>query len=161
MDNTMCRIESTIQSIEASVKRQEEQLEAIFQGIMLLNKMLALKEGLNSKTEEYLAKNNGQTAPESRDNSTNNSPFGSTYDYLSKQAQTITQVVAHLQSQASNGGNKSSQEEEKEPKSNEDMKDSFQHIMNKITALTERDCANDFATKASEKSAPDTKDHEQ
>ena len=159
MDNTMCRIESAIQSIEASVKRQEKQLEAIFQGIMLLNKMLALKEGLNSKTAEYLAKNNGQTDPESRDTSTNNSPFGSPFYHLSKNAQMIQE--AFQQFQASNGGNKSSQEEEEEPKSNEDIKASFQRNMNKITALTERDCANDFATSASEKSDSDTKGHEQ
>ena len=159
MDNTMCRIESAIQSIEASVKQQEELLKAILQEIKRSNQMLAVTEGLNSKTAEYLAKNNGQTDPESRDTSTNNSPFGSTYDYLSKQAQTITQVVAHLQSQASNGSNKSSQAEEEEaPKSNEDIKASLQRIDN---ILTESDSANDFATKASEKSDSDTKGHKQ
>lgn len=80
-----------------------------------------------------------------------------------KTSQEISQLLveARQQSQDSNGGNKSSQEEEKEPKSNEDMKDSFQRIMNMITALTERDCANDFATKASEKSDSDNKGHKQ
>ena len=162
MDNTMCRIESAIQSIEASVKQQEELLKAILQEIKRSNQMLAVTEGLNSKTAEYLAKNNGQTDPVGGDIRITNPTFTFSFDDFKERSQWISQKVKALQqSQASNGGNKSSQEEEEEPKSNEDIKASFQRNMNKITALTERDCANDFATSASEKSDSDTKGHEQ
>ena len=111
--------------------------------------MLAVTEGLNSKTAEYLAKNNGQTDPESRDTSTNNSPFGSPFYHLSKNAQMIQEV---LLPQDSTGGNKYSQ-----TKSDEQINALFQRILDTPTE-SDRSNVNDFATTTSE---PDTEGQKQ
>ena len=153
--DTMLHLERAIQRLEAAVKRQEELHKTTREQIVLLNKMLAVTFGLRNPTAEDIediTKSNGLTGPVILDISKSNFPY-----YWDEADQTISLAKARQQSQASNGGNKSSQEEE-EPKSNEDIEASRQRIRN---ILKERYCPNGIATSASEKSAPDTKDHEQ
>ena len=155
--DTMLRLESAIQRLEAAVKRQEELHETTHEQIVLLNKMLAVTFGLRNPTAEDIediTKSNGLTGPVILDISKSNPPY-----YWGEADQTISLAKARQQSQASNGGNNSSQEEEEEePKSNEDIEASRQRIRN---ILKERYCPNGIATSASEKSDSDTKDHEQ
>lgn len=152
--DTMLRLEIAIQRLEAAIKRQEELHKTTREQIVLLNKMVAVVLGLHNPTAVDIIKSNGLTGPVVLDISKINPPY-----YWEELASTLSKVRACQQSQASNGSNKSSQAEEEEaPKSNEDIKASLQRIDN---ILTESDSANDFATKASEKSDSDTKGHKQ
>lgn len=73
--DTMRRLESAIQRLEATVKQQAELHKFTYEALKLINKRLTRVEGLNSQTAEDLIKLNGLTDPLSRDTSITNPTF--------------------------------------------------------------------------------------